>query len=185
MVRDIENGLVLIEKWLRNKNTIEFLGIWEEIYNPGFNSPEFEGIKNQAGLNRFALSVKQWVENQAVAGREPRQQGQYPRRSQCRPTGVPRQSLNPERAFHPARIAARGAAAPAEPDGHYWSNETVVGGYRGTEAGREQQMTQRLQAEFVQQPVGQLLESLKTSLLGTELTEREWQACRHAGREGE
>ena len=46
MVRDIENGLVLIEKWLRNKNTIEFLGIWEEIYNPNFNSPEFEGIKN-------------------------------------------------------------------------------------------------------------------------------------------
>jgi len=37
------------------------LGIWEEIYNPGFNSPEFEGIKNQAGLNRFVLSVKQWV----------------------------------------------------------------------------------------------------------------------------
>jgi len=61
MVRDIENGLVLIEKWLRNKNTIEFLGIWEEIYNPDFNSPEFEGIKNQAGLNRFVLSVKQWV----------------------------------------------------------------------------------------------------------------------------
>ena len=61
MVRTIENGLVLIEKWLRNKNTIEFLGIWENLYNPDFNSPEFEGIKNQAGLNRFALSVKQWV----------------------------------------------------------------------------------------------------------------------------
>ncbi len=62
MVKHIENGLALIEKWLRNKNTIEFLGIWEEIYNPFFNSPEFEGIKNQAGLNRFALSVKQWGE---------------------------------------------------------------------------------------------------------------------------
>lgn len=61
MVRDIENGSALIEKWLRNKNTIEFLGIWEQIYNPDFNSPEFEGIKNQAGLNRFVLSVKQWV----------------------------------------------------------------------------------------------------------------------------
>jgi len=45
MVKNIENGLALIEKWLRNKNTIEFLGIWEEIYNPDFNSPEFEGIK--------------------------------------------------------------------------------------------------------------------------------------------
>ena len=62
MVRNIENGLALIEKWLRNKNTIEFLGIWEEMYNPNFNSPEFEGIKNSAGLNRFILSVKQWVE---------------------------------------------------------------------------------------------------------------------------
>ena len=62
MVRNIENGLALIEKWLRNKNTIEFLGIWEEMYNPNFNSPEFEGIKNAAGLNRFILSVKQWVE---------------------------------------------------------------------------------------------------------------------------
>ena len=62
MVRNIENGLALIEKWLRNKNTIEFLGIWEEMYNPNFNSPEFGGIKNAAGLNRFILSVKQWVE---------------------------------------------------------------------------------------------------------------------------
>jgi hypothetical protein len=62
MVRDIENGLALIEKWLRNKNTIEFLGIWEEIFNPAFNYTEFEGIRNQAGLNRFVLSVKQWVE---------------------------------------------------------------------------------------------------------------------------
>ena len=62
MVKEIENGLSLIEKWLRNKNTIEFLGIWEKIYNTNFNSPEFEGIKNQAGLNRFVISVKQWVE---------------------------------------------------------------------------------------------------------------------------
>ena len=62
MVRGIEKGLSLIEKWLRNKNTIEFLGIWEEMYNPGFNFPEFEGIKNEAGLNRFILSVKQWSE---------------------------------------------------------------------------------------------------------------------------
>jgi len=48
MVKGIENGLSLIEKWLRNKNTIEFLGIWEGMYNPDFNSPEFEGIKNMA-----------------------------------------------------------------------------------------------------------------------------------------
>ena len=61
MVRNLENGVALIEKWLRNKNTIEFLGIWEEMYNANFNSTEFEGIKNEAGFNRFILSVKQWV----------------------------------------------------------------------------------------------------------------------------
>lgn len=44
MVRNIENGSALIEKWLRNKNTIEFIGIWEQMYNPNFNSPEFEGF---------------------------------------------------------------------------------------------------------------------------------------------
>jgi hypothetical protein len=68
MVKNIENGLALIEKWLRNKNTIEFLGIWEEMYNPNFNSPEFEGIKNMAGLNRFFLSVKQWAEKTNSTG---------------------------------------------------------------------------------------------------------------------
>jgi len=68
MVRNLENGLSLIEKWLRNKNTIEFLGIWEEIYNEDFNSPEFEGIKNEAGLNRFSLSVKQWIQKTNAKG---------------------------------------------------------------------------------------------------------------------
>lgn len=68
MVRNIENGLALIEKWLRNKNTIEFLGIWEGMYNPNFNSPEFEGIKNEAGLNRFILSVKQWIDKTNAIG---------------------------------------------------------------------------------------------------------------------
>jgi hypothetical protein len=62
MVKNTENGLALIEKWLRNKDTIEFIGIWEEMYNPSFNSPEFEGIKNEAGFNRFILSVKNWIE---------------------------------------------------------------------------------------------------------------------------
>ncbi len=68
MVKPMENGLSLIEKWLRNKNTIEFLGIWEMMYNPNFNSPEFEGIKNEAGLNRFIMSVKQWIERTTAIG---------------------------------------------------------------------------------------------------------------------
>lgn len=61
MVRNVENGLALIEKWLRNKNTLEFLGIWEEMYNSEFNTPEYHLIMNEAGLNRFIMSVKQWV----------------------------------------------------------------------------------------------------------------------------
>jgi len=68
MVRSFEDGLVLIEKWLRNKNTIEFIGIWEQIHNPVFNSPEFEGIKNEAGLNRFTLSVKKWIDKTNAIG---------------------------------------------------------------------------------------------------------------------
>jgi hypothetical protein len=50
MVGNFEGGSSLIESWLRNKNTIEFLGVWEKLNNPSFNSLEFEGIRNQAGL---------------------------------------------------------------------------------------------------------------------------------------
>ena len=52
MVKGNADGVKLIEKWMTNKNTIEFLGIWEQINNPNFNSPEFEGIRNEAGTNR-------------------------------------------------------------------------------------------------------------------------------------
>lgn len=61
MVRKMQNGPALIEKWLRNKNTIEFLGIWEEMYNADFNITAYEEIMLEAGLNRFIMSVKQWV----------------------------------------------------------------------------------------------------------------------------
>lgn len=61
MVRKIDNEPALIEKWLRNKNTLEFLGIWEEMYNAGFNTAAYEEIMLEAGLNRFIMSVKQWV----------------------------------------------------------------------------------------------------------------------------
>ena len=58
----------VVENWLRNKNTLEFLGVWEALNNPRFNSLEFEGIKNQAGLNRFTVSVRQWVEATSAEG---------------------------------------------------------------------------------------------------------------------
>ena len=61
MVRKIDNGPALIEKWLRNKNTIEFLGIWEEMYNEDFDTNAYDEIMQEAGLNRFIMSVKQWV----------------------------------------------------------------------------------------------------------------------------
>ncbi|MCI9177938.1 MAG: KilA-N domain-containing protein [Clostridia bacterium] len=56
-----KDGDFFISDWLRNRNTIEFLGIWEELYNPNFNYGEFAIIKSQAGLNSYKLSVKEWV----------------------------------------------------------------------------------------------------------------------------
>ena len=52
----------VIANWLRNRNTIEYLGIWEQLYNPDFKPTEFEGFRLQAGLNAFTLSPKKWIE---------------------------------------------------------------------------------------------------------------------------
>ena len=58
----------LVRNWLRNRNTVEFLGIWEQLHNPGFNPVEFDGIRMQAGLNSFALTSKQWIEKTGAIG---------------------------------------------------------------------------------------------------------------------
>lgn len=58
MVRNFDGAGALIEQWLKNKDTVLFLGVWERINNPDFNSIEFEGIKNGAGRNSFFLSAK-------------------------------------------------------------------------------------------------------------------------------
>ena len=63
-----DGGTGLIEKWIRNKNTIEFLAVWEMLYNPDFNSTEFGGIKNEAGTNRFMMSAKQWIQKTNAIG---------------------------------------------------------------------------------------------------------------------
>ncbi|PIE39028.1 MAG: DNA-binding protein [Gammaproteobacteria bacterium] len=60
MVKNFDGGNALIEQWLKNKDTVLFLGIWEQLNNPDFNSLEFEGIKNEAGRNSFYLSAKKW-----------------------------------------------------------------------------------------------------------------------------
>lgn len=60
------NGV--IANWMRNRNTIEFLGIWETLYNPNFNPLEFEGFKTEAGLNAFTLSPTRWIEATRAIG---------------------------------------------------------------------------------------------------------------------
>ena len=56
-----KDGEFFISDWLRNRNTVEFLGIWESVHNPAFNHGEFAIIKSQAGLNSYKISVKEWV----------------------------------------------------------------------------------------------------------------------------
>ena len=60
--KDAKRTDYLIQNWLRNRNTIEFLGIWERLNNPGFNPIEFDGIIKKAGLNSFILTAKRWIE---------------------------------------------------------------------------------------------------------------------------
>jgi len=61
MVQKFEGKEQLILNWLQNKNTLEFLAVWENLNNPNFNPMEFHRIKNEAGLNRFVMSAKKWV----------------------------------------------------------------------------------------------------------------------------
>ena len=63
-----KDGEFFISDWLRNRNTVEFLGIWEQINNPDFNPVEFDGIRKQAGLNSFTLTPKQWIERTGAIG---------------------------------------------------------------------------------------------------------------------
>ena len=63
-----KDGNFFVTDWLRNRNTIEFLGIWEELHNPNFNYGEFAIIKSQAGLNSYKLSVKEWTQKTNAIG---------------------------------------------------------------------------------------------------------------------
>ena len=63
-----KDGDFFISDWLRNRNTIEYLGIWESVFNPNFNYGEFAIIKSQAGLNSYKLSVKEWLEKTNAIG---------------------------------------------------------------------------------------------------------------------
>jgi hypothetical protein len=63
-----KDGDFFISDWLRNRNTVEFLGIWETVNNSDFNYGEFALIKSQAGLNSYKISVKEWVEKTNAIG---------------------------------------------------------------------------------------------------------------------
>ena len=58
----------VIKNWLRNRNTLEFLGTWEKIYNPDFKVVEFDHFKSEAGLHTFVLSVSEWIEKTNAVG---------------------------------------------------------------------------------------------------------------------
>ena len=67
MVRNFGDESILYN-WMRNRNTIEFLGIWEQLYNPAFKPLEFDRFRSQAGLNSFTLSPKKWIEATGAIG---------------------------------------------------------------------------------------------------------------------
>lgn len=66
--RDVERTDYVIQNWLRNRNTIEFLGIWEQLNNPDFKPIEFDGFRKQAGLNSFVVTAKRWIERTGAIG---------------------------------------------------------------------------------------------------------------------
>ena len=66
--KDSERTDYLILNWMRNRNTIEFLGVWERLNNPDFNPIEFDGIRKQAGLNSFILTAKRWIDATRAIG---------------------------------------------------------------------------------------------------------------------
>ena len=68
MTAGFNEGSGLMGKWITNKNTLEYLGTWENINNRGFNYPEFGVIRREAGVNRFIMSVGQWIERTKAIG---------------------------------------------------------------------------------------------------------------------
>ncbi|MCF8243794.1 MAG: KilA-N domain-containing protein [Saprospiraceae bacterium] len=66
--KDAQHTDDIIKNWMRNRNTIELLGLWEIIYNPDFKPVEFDGFRNQAGLNSFVMTPKRWIETTNAIG---------------------------------------------------------------------------------------------------------------------
>ena len=58
----------VIQNWMRNRNTVEFLAVWEELHNPDFNRVQFEAVRSEAGLNRFVMTPTKWIEQTNAIG---------------------------------------------------------------------------------------------------------------------
>lgn len=67
-IKNSDNPRYIIQNWLRNRNTIEFLGVWETLYNPNFNRVEFDAFRSQAGLNSFVMTPQKWVDATGAIG---------------------------------------------------------------------------------------------------------------------
>lgn len=66
--RNSDDPRFAIQNWMRNRNTIEFLGLWESLHNPNFNRVQFDTFRTEAGLNRFVMTPSKWVENTGSIG---------------------------------------------------------------------------------------------------------------------
>ena len=66
--RNSDDPRFAIQNWMRNRNTIEFLGLWESLHNPSFNRVQFDTFRTEAGLNRFVMTPSKWVENTGAIG---------------------------------------------------------------------------------------------------------------------
>ena len=66
--RNEDDPRFVIQNWMRNRNTVEFLGVWETLHNPNFNRVQFEAVKSEAGLNRFVMTPTKWIEQMNAKG---------------------------------------------------------------------------------------------------------------------
>jgi len=66
--RNEDDPRFVIQNWMRNRNTIEFLGVWETLHNPNFNRVQFDTVKNEAGANRFVMTPAKWIEQTNAIG---------------------------------------------------------------------------------------------------------------------
>lgn len=121
-----KDGEFFISDWLRNRDTIEFLGIWEQINNSDFNYGEFAIIKSRAGLNNYKISVKEWsyktnirkrsghskygnvwINRLGLAHKQPKKNRKYSRLRQYHPVGMSGRVRKPKRRIYKTRITPR------------------------------------------------------------------------------